>query len=125
AQELAGQGSEVYLADTRKKIDWAAVLRRGATDFTTGLIGGIVGGALTKQFSKMFGSYLGKAITDAELLQMGLERTAFMTASQKFVAEFLSGAALVPVTSAITIAINRISGGALGPKNMQEFMEGV
>lgn len=133
AQELAGQGSEVYLADTRKQIDWGAVLRRGATDAATGLVAGLVGGALTKQFSKMFGSYLGKAITDAELVELGkalgmagpLERTFFMTAGQKFVAEFLSGAALAPVQAAITLAINRISGGAPGPKNMDEFMAGV
>ena len=132
-QELAGQGSEVYLANTRKQIDWKAVLRRGASDAATGLVGGLVGGALTKQFSKMFGSYLGKAITDAELAELGkalglagpLERTFFMTTGQKLIAEFLSGAALVPVQSAITLAINRISGGAQGPRDMEEFMSGV
>lgn len=133
AQEFAGQGSEVYLANTRKTIDWQAVLRRGATDAATGLFAGLVSGALTKQFSKMFGSYLGKAITDAELVELGkalgmagpLERSFFMTTGQKFIAEFLSSSLLVPVQSAITLAINRISGGAPGPKNMEEFMEGV
>lgn len=133
AQEMAGQSSEVYFANTRKAIDWNAVLRRGATDAATGLVAGLVGGALTKQFSKMFGSYLGKAISDAELVEMGkalglagpLERAFFMTTGQKLIAEFLSTSLLVPVQSAITLVVNRISGGAPGPKNMEEFMEGV
>jgi hypothetical protein len=130
-QEGAGQASSVYIANISRKIDWAAILRRGANDAINGFIGGLLGGALTKQFSKLFGSYI--KLSPAELEEFGkalgmkgpLPADYFMTAGQKFVVEFLSGAALAPVTAAITIAVNKVSGGEKGPENMAAFMEGV
>jgi hypothetical protein len=131
-QELAGEASAVWLANIKRKVDWSAVLRRGANDAITGFVGGIVGGALTRQFSRLFGSYLGH-LGKAELAELGkalgmagpCPPEFFMTTGQKLIAEFLGNAATVPLTASITLGINRISGGAKGPENVEEFLKEV
>lgn len=130
-QEIAGQTSAKYWAGTQKKINWAAVLKRGATDAITGFVEALAGGFLAKQFAKLFGSYIGNLSKEAleefgQALGMegALPRDFFLTGGQRFIADFMSGIGTTPLTVGVTMAINRIGLSGEGPST-DEFLSTV
>ena len=126
-QEGAGQATERVIG-TRSEIDFGQIALRGAKDAAIGFVGAFVGGALTKQFAKMFGSYLSNAISAEELAAIGnitnngvpLARDAFLSTGQRLVTEFLAGAGTTPLTTAIAVVADGITGKA--PPTTDEFM---
>lgn len=86
-QETAAQGSAIYFG-LRDHWDIGDIVRRGLTDAVANFIGGYIGGKLTEAITERFGAYIGEEMTDAALQELGLTREAFLTNSQKFIAEF-------------------------------------
>ena len=86
-QEAAAQGSAIYYG-LRDHWDIEDIVRRGLTDTVANFIGGYIGGKLTEAITERFGAYIGEEMTDAALQELGLTREAFLTNSQKFIAEF-------------------------------------
>jgi hypothetical protein len=94
AEEL----SAVYIAQTKKKVDWGAVAKEGAASFVSEMVGLLLHGYLFEKFSGLFGSYLKQAsFTPKQLADMGkalklpgpLDPSMFMTKGQKLVRDFL------------------------------------
>ena len=130
-QELAGQVGEKAVG-TRGEFDLLAILRRGAVDAVTGLVGALTGGALSNVLKRAFGSYLANVGDDVlkELgQQMGLggpmPRDFFLTSSQRFLADFLGGAGAAPLTTAVAAIVNKVTGGEKPPKTPGEFVDRV
>lgn len=125
-QETATQTGEM-MAGTREmgKFDWEAVLARGTKDAVSGLVGGIVGGSLAKVFTQCMGPYISKAVTDAELAELGIARDEFLTWGQKLMAEFLGDVGSTPVTTAVTVVVDKVALGGPTPKNAEEFASNV
>ncbi|MGQ9677141.1 MAG: eCIS core domain-containing protein [Chloroflexota bacterium] len=122
-QEAATQTGE-QLVGTRESFDLLAILRRGAVDAVTGFVGALTGGALSGLLKSTFGSYL-RNVGDNVLLEMGLTRDAFLTNSQRFLADFLGGVGVAPLTTAVAAVVNRLLGGEKLPDTPGEFVDRV
>lgn len=115
-QEFSGQLGE-KVAGRRKNFEIAPILRRSAIDAITNFVGALTGGALSTYAKKLFGSYLSKISDEAlkeigEQLGMGgpLPRDFFLTGGQQMIANFLGGVGAAPLTTAVSIVVNRIIG---------------
>jgi len=125
-QEFGGQVGE-KAAGTRKHFEVAPILKRAAADAITNFVGALAGGALSKYATRMFGSYLSK-IGDDALLELGeslgmkgpLPRDFFLTSGQRMIANFLGGVGSTPLTTAVSIVVNRLAGQAKFP-SAREF----
>lgn len=122
-QEAATQTGE-QIVGMRESFDLLAILRRGAVEAVTGFVGALTGGALSGLLKSTFSSYL-RNIGDDLLLEMGLTRDAFLTSSQRFVADFLGGVGVAPLTTAVGAVVNRLVGGEKLPDTPGEFVDRV
>lgn len=131
-QELYGQAAEID-EGLRKNFDAGAILRRGAKDAVVGFVGALTGGALTSVIKSSFGSYLSKAVDDGLLAELGeqaglggpMPRDFLLTKGQQFFAEFVSGVGTAPLTTAVSVSMNRLIGGGPVPKSLEEFVDTV
>jgi hypothetical protein len=132
AQEQAGQAGEMY-AGLRKERDVLAILRRGATDAVLGFVAALTGGFLSGIFKRVFGSYLSKAlIKDDVLREIGeitglkgpLPRDFFLTRGQQLFADFFAGVGSAPITTAVSIVLQRLKEEASWP-DRESFVEEV
>ena len=128
-QTTAEQTGEISTG-TRKHFDVAAIIRQGAISAVTTFVGAMAGGALAPYMQRLFGSYLGNAspqllaeLGEAAGLAGPMPATFFMTRGQLFIADFLAGAAVTPLTTAIGAVLNRISGGSRSLPGPEEFCE--
>jgi hypothetical protein len=86
-----------WLIGTRQHADPGAIAKKMGEEAVGAIFKELVAGALKAPFKSAFGSYLDKSMDDATLKAMGLSRDAFMTAGQKYFAEFAAkqGAGLI------------------------------
>jgi hypothetical protein len=86
-----------WMIGTRQHADPGAIAKKAGEEAVGAIFKELVAGALKGPFKSAFGSYLGKGVDDATLKAMNLSRDAFMTAAQKYVAEFAAkqGAGLI------------------------------
>jgi hypothetical protein len=98
-----------WMIGTRKEADPGAIAKKMGEEAIGAIFKELVAGQLKPLFKSAFGSYLDKGVSDAALKAMGLSRDAFMTAGQKYFAEFAAkqGAGL------IKSAIAKLIGGKL------------
>jgi len=98
-----------WMIGTRKEADPGAIAKKMGEEAIGAIFKELVAGQLKPLFKSAFGSYLDKSVSDAALKTMGLSRDAFMTAGQKYIAEFAAkqGAGL------IKSAIAKLIGGKL------------
>ena len=91
---------------TRKEADPGAIAKKMGEEAVGAIFKELVAGQLKPLFKSAFGSYLDKSVSDAALKTMGLSRDAFMTAGQKYLAEFAAkqGAGLIKSAIAKLIA---------------------
>jgi hypothetical protein len=86
-----------WMIGTRKEADPGAIAKKMGEEAIGAIFKELVAGQLKPLFKSAFGSYLDKSVSDAALKTMGLSRDAFMTAGQKYFAEFAAkqGAGLI------------------------------
>jgi len=82
---------------SRQHADPGAIAKKMGEEAVGAIFKELVAGQLKGLFKSAFGSYLDKSVSDAALKTMGLSRDAFMTAWQKYFAEFAAkqGAGLI------------------------------
>jgi len=95
-----------WMIGTRKEADPGAIAKKMGEEAVGAIFKELVAGQLKPLFKSAFGSYLDKSVSDAALKTMGLSRDAFMTAGQKYLAEFAAkqGAGLIKSAIAKLIA---------------------
>jgi hypothetical protein len=105
---------------TRKEADPGAIAKKMGEEAVGAIFKELVAGQLKPLFKSAFGSYLDKSMSDAALKTMGLSRDAFMTAGQKYFAEFAAkqGAGL------IKSALAKLIGGKL-PSSPEAMVDAV
>ena len=96
-----------WMIGTRKEADPGAIAKKMGEEAIGAIFKELVAGQLKPLFKSAFGSYLDKSVSDAALKTMGLTRDAFMTAGQKFLAEFAAGQGAGLIKSAIAKLISR------------------
>jgi len=86
-----------WVIGTRQHADPSAIAQKFGEEAIGAIFKELIAGKLKGLFKSAFGSYLDKSISDAALKTMGLSRDAFMTAGQKYFAEFAAkqGAGLI------------------------------
>ena len=86
-----------WVIGTRQHADPSLVAQKFGEEAIGAIFKELIAGKLKGLFKSAFGSYLDKGISDAALKAMGLSRDAFMTAAQKYFAEFAAkqGAGLI------------------------------
>jgi len=127
-QETATQAGE-YSVGMRKEFDYAAIFKRGAVDAVTTFAGALTGGALSRVFMRALGPYLTN-IGDDVLAQLGkqmglrgaLPRDYFLTNAQRFLAEFLGGIGSSPITTTVSVLMQKLTGSKDTPKSAEEFV---
>jgi hypothetical protein len=133
-QEEAGQGGEM-LAGTREAGDFdvGAMLKRGGKDAAVGFVGALVGGKLSEIAVNRLGLAAFAQMTPAQLTAaaetLGVEVSAltpqmFVTSGRKLIVDFLSGAAVTPLTTATEVMIEGLTGGNVpeSPQVMGELI---
>ncbi len=95
-----------WMIGSRQHADPGAVAKKMGEEAVGAIFKELVAGQLKGPFKSAFGSYLGKGVDDATLKAMNLSRDAFMTAGQKYFAEFAAkqGAGLIKSAIAKLIA---------------------
>ena len=91
---------------TRQHADPGAVAQKFGEEAIGAIFKELVAGKLKGLFKSAFGSYLDKGISDAALKAMGVSRDAFMTAAQKYFAEFAAKQGAGVIKSAIAKLVN-------------------
>jgi hypothetical protein len=76
-----------WLIGSRQTFEPEAIGKKAGEEAVGAIFKELVAGALKGPFKSAFGSYIGKGVDDATLKSMNIGRDAFMTASQKYVAE--------------------------------------
>ncbi len=113
AMQAAAQGTfqgveqlTEWLIGSRQMADWGAIARKAGEEAVGAILKELLVGALKGPFKSAFGSYIGKGVDDLTLKALGLSRDAFMTAAQKFLAEFAAkqGAGLIKAAISKLIA---------------------
>jgi hypothetical protein len=128
-QEEAGQAGEM-IAATRAAGDFdvKALLIRGGGDAAAGFVGTLAGGALSKYAIGHLGRAATAAMQPAQLAAvaeaLGVEAGTltpeiFVSAGRRFIVDFLAGAAITPLTTAVQLTVGQLGGGK--PPSGEEF----
>ncbi len=109
-----------WIIGTRQEADPGAIAKKMGEEAIGAIFKELVAGKLKPLFKSAFGSYLDKSVSDATLKAMDLSRDAFMTAGQKYFAEFAAkqGAGL------IKSAIAKLISGKL-PSSPEAMVDGI
>jgi hypothetical protein len=116
-----------WMIGTRKEADPGAIAKKMGEEAIGAIFKELVAGQLKPLFKSAFGSYLDKSVSDAALKAMGLSRDAFMTAGQKYLAEFAAKQGAGMIKSAIAKLIGGklpSSPGAMVDAVAAELMKG-
>lgn len=98
-----------WMIGTRKEADPGAIAKKMGEEAIGAIFKELVAGQLKPLFKSAFGSCLDKGVSDAALKTMGVSRDAFMTAGQKYLAEFAAKQGAGVIKSAIA----KLVGGKL------------
>jgi hypothetical protein len=118
-QETAAQSGEMF-AGLRKAGDFdKAILLRGGKDAVMGFAGAITGGVLTKYAISYFSRIIMSRMTPGQIAKLAvhlgvdavdLTPQVFFSNGQQFLIEFFAGAATTPITSAVEVTLNNLTG---------------
>jgi len=126
-----------WLIGSRQHADPGAIAKKAGEEAVGAIFKELVAGALKGPFKSAFGSYLGKGVDDATLKAMNLGRDAFMTAGQKYFAEFAAkqGAGLIKAAIAKLISgklpsspdamVNAIAADLMKGSSKQLIVDGI
>ena len=109
-----------WMIGSRQHADPGAIAKKIGEEAVGAIFKELVAGQLKEPFKRAFGSYLGKGVSDAALKTMGVSRDAFMTAGQKYFAEFAAkqGAGLIKA------AVARLIGAKL-PSSPEAMIDAI
>ena len=118
-QETATQSGEMF-AGLRKVGDFdKAILTRGGKDAVMGFVGAITGGVLTKYAINYFGRIILSRMTPGQIAKLAvhlgvdaidLTPQVLLSKGQQFLIEFFTGAATTPITTAVEVTLNNLTG---------------
>jgi hypothetical protein len=109
-----------WMIGSRQHADPGAIAMKMGEEAVGAIFKELVAGQLKGPFKSAFGSYLGKGVDDATLKAMDLSRDAFMTGTQKYLAELAAKQSAGLIKSAIT----KVVAGKL-PDSPQAMVEAI